>query len=111
MHKLLALTLLPALLLDGCISGCGGYTGGSDRMLRRGNDALLLCENGGYVAMLATGNLEGRYVEHAPDDEGMIGDTGAQAFSLLFSADATTAVANGLLDGTWTRDDTLDQVA
>src|SRR5262245_54395341 len=105
MHKLLALTLLPGLLLNGCIFGCGGYTGGGDKMLRRGNDALLLCENGGYVAMLATGNLEGRYVEHAPDGAGTIGDTGARAFSLLYASDGTTAVADGLLGGVWTHDD------
>jgi hypothetical protein len=117
MHKLLALTLLPALLLPGCLFGCGGYSGSGDRMLRRGNDALLLCENRGYVAMLATGStLEGRYTETAQGTTttgtGVDGATGVRTFTLTF-ADDGTATADGMGDGTWLEDTTFesDQVA
>jgi hypothetical protein len=117
MHKLIALTLLPALLLTGCPLGCGGYTGSGDRMLRRGNDALLLCENGGYVAMFENGStLEGRYEENLPGSTvtgiGVDGPSGARLFSLTF-ADDGTATADGMGDGTWLEDSAFesDQVA
>jgi hypothetical protein len=117
MHKLIALTLLPALLLTGCPFGCGGYTGSGDRMFRRGSDALLLCDNGAYVAMFANGTTaEGRF----EDDQGQVtagdGPTGARSFTLALADDGTAtdaATTDQLGGGTWTEDKKIeaDQVA
>lgn len=106
MNKLAPLALIAVLgsALVGClpIGTCGGYSGGSDRVLARGNDSITLCENGGYVATIGGAVLEGKQ-----DAEGILtvvgtdGPTGSTAFILSYSDDNTTATATDLGDGTW----------
>src|SRR5688572_6069642 len=60
MRFLLALILTASILLPGCFA-CG-FEGEGDRTYRRGNEALILCTNGGFVLTTETGYIEGRYV-------------------------------------------------
>ncbi len=113
---LLAVLLASAATLAiGCdlpIGGCGGYVGGNDRVMARGTDALILCENGGFAVTLASGNLEGRYALDTFDTtivHGTMTDTQTVAFTLVESTDGTSSAAE-LGAGAWT-DVALDQVA
>jgi hypothetical protein len=118
MRTLLALSLLPmALLLEGCPLGCDAYDGAGDTTFRRGNDAMIVCSNGGYAATLSTatgglaaGILEGRTAALSNAEggalRGSIGDTGTLAFTLTERADGSWASPE-LGDG-WTIE-TLDQ--
>ena len=86
LRTVLVLCLLPALLLlPGCPLGCG-YDGDGDRMLRRGDDTIMLCANGGHVANLATGVVEGKR-----DDLGQtvhaFTETGALAYEITLGDD------------------------
>jgi hypothetical protein len=111
MRELLPLTLMP-LFLAGC--PCGAYTGAGDRVFARGTDSLILCENGGYSAMIGDQTIEGRYVEHPPSSnpagDASIGTTGAHAFSVVMDETGTTMTTPGLGDGAWT-EVTLDKTA
>lgn len=96
-------TLLPNAGCPGL--GCGGYTGGGDTVYQRGSDALILCENGGFVATLSTGTVEGFYHDEAQVDAGPVGygiegDNGAHAFDLYQNADGTTTTPQ-LGAGAW----------
>jgi len=116
MRTALALALLAsaATLATACDGpfGCGGFSGGNDRVLARGNDAMILCENGGFVLTMGTENLEGRYgydntnsaIVHGTDT-----NTATVAFTLTEGTDGTSS-APELGAGAWT-EATLDQVA
>lgn len=109
---LLASTATLALGCDLPVAGCGGYAGTNDRVLARGADSLILCENGGFAVNLASGNLEGRYASDSFDTSithGTMAATQTVAFTLVESTDGT-ASATELGAGAWT-DVALDQVA
>lgn len=107
MRTLLAAVLLASAALlpnAGCL-GCSAYKGGGDTVYQRGGDALILCENGGFVATLSTATIEGFYHEQAAVDDGPVGygiegDNGAHAFDLYQNADGT-ATAPQLGEGSW----------
>jgi hypothetical protein len=86
MRTLLAALLLGSLLFTtGCPLGCGAYSGAGDKMYNRGNDSLLLCENGGFVATVSTGIIEGRVI----DSEAVLGSDGSLAFDIQTNEDGT----------------------
>ncbi len=97
----------------GCVPlGCGGYNGGNDRVLARGNDAMILCENGGFVVNLATSNVLGMYTTDATNSNithGTLTNTQQVAFTLTEGSDGTST-APELGSGAWTDVD-LDQVS
>ena len=96
MNKLLAAILVT---FTGC--SCGAFSGKDDRVYARGNDALILCENGGFVADVATGTIEGRYTVNADTSiTATRGDDPATTYMLTFQADNTLATTN-LGDGAW----------
>jgi hypothetical protein len=82
--------------LAGC--SCGAFAGGGDTVYSRSSDSLILCENGGFVANLSTGVVEGRY--DAATMTGVRGDTGAVAFVLSDNPDGTVSTPQ-LGDGAW----------
>lgn len=83
MRTLLAsLALATSLLATGC--GCGGWDGEDDTMLRAANgDAILVCGNGGFSAMLANGDFIEGWATTSYDELGnasysyIVGETGA----------------------------------
>ncbi|HSN25145.1 MAG TPA: hypothetical protein VLT45_02635 [Kofleriaceae bacterium] len=91
-----AVTLLP--FLAGCPGFCGGFSGGSDKVYAHASDSLIICSNGGFVASLASGSIEGRLVSIAPatagdtEFEAHRGETGDLEFRLIETPDdvATT---------------------
>jgi hypothetical protein len=95
--------LLPALLLlPGCPFECGGFDGAGDVMIRRGDDAVFLCRNGGFVATIAGRAIEGRFEDSGAVVVGANGATGARELSLTRgNAGAWTSAELG--DG-WTTD-------
>lgn len=97
---LLAVTLLPGCPLA---PGCGGYTGGGDRIFRTTEGASAIqCENGAFVLTAADGTTrELRQVDHGAQD----GATGAFAFDWTIEAaaqpgDAAIAISQ-TLGGDW----------
>ena len=90
--RTLLTSLAFATLATGC--SCGAFAGGGDTVLSRNADSLVLCENGGFVANLSTGVVEGRYTE-ATDGSGggtaVRGDTGQVAFVLTENTDGTAS--------------------
>jgi hypothetical protein len=111
---LLASTAALATLATGCdvpLGGCGGYTGGNDRVLARGQDAMILCDNGGFVVTMASSTVEGRYQldeQNSNITYGTLTDTPTLAFTLTEGTDGTST-APELGAGVWT-EVTLDQV-
>ncbi len=65
MNKLAALATLAIAFVSACT--CGGYTGGGDQVLARGQDMLILCDNGGFYARVnnPVGVIEGRFTTYA----------------------------------------------
>jgi hypothetical protein len=114
-NALLASAVMVLPFLAGCPGFCGGFTGGGDRVYAHGSDSLIVCENGGFVANLSTGSLEGRLVETTPasaDDtefEAHRGDTGELAFRFIEKPD-TTATTPELGNEVWT-ENMLDATA
>lgn len=108
-------TLLAALLLasttlaSGCI-GCGGFTGGGDRVLSRNSDSIILCDNTGFIATTSAGVIEGTYTT---DTDGTInatrGDNASTAFVLTWHSDGT-AFTTDLGEGDWTQNE-MNEVA
>jgi hypothetical protein len=103
---LASLALAPLLLVEGCIPfGCGGYSGGGDKVYQNGNDTLIVCSNGGFVA-LANGSmtLEGKVTDSDSGSDAVVtgndGATGAVDFELTTSGDGTTTVPT-LAPGQW----------
>jgi len=97
MRSLLALFALgSATLLTACPLGCGGFSGGDDRVYQRNNtDQLILCDNGGFVVTTPGETLQGTYVYTVPGSAGTLtgygveGDTGQVAFHLQDNDDGT----------------------
>jgi hypothetical protein len=96
---LLALGLSSSLLAVGC--GCSAWSGDGDRVYQRGNDMLILCNNGGYTAVIGGADQEGHTGSVALAD----GPTGAIASALTYVNGAPVAFG----DGAWTSV-ALDQV-
>jgi hypothetical protein len=90
----LASIVLAALCFTtGClVPGCGAFSGGGDREYQRGNnETILLCENGGIVANLASGTIEGQYQGDGNQGTATEGDTGQRAFGWTLSGDDLTS--------------------
>jgi hypothetical protein len=86
MRFALALTLAATLLTTGCLPlGCSSYGGSGDRLYARGSDTLMLCENGGFVAKLATTMIEGKVM----GEVAVRGTDGSLAFDLQDNPDGT----------------------
>ena len=108
MRTLIALATLAATLVpaSGCVlpGGCGGFQGKNDTVYQLGTSTLIICENGGFVANVSTGVLEGTLEMDTPQmGEGILGTDQSLAFDLTESADGTTATAPQLGAGTWTQ--------
>ena len=77
---LASLLLATASLASGCL-GCGGFSGGGDTVYQQGSQSLIVCENGGVVANLTSGTVEGTYQEIAANNYlATRGDNGQRAF-------------------------------
>ena len=93
MRTLLSLLLLASCTLaeTGCL--CGAYNGAGDKVYARGSDSLILCSNGGFVANVTSGAIEGRYTESPVGSDaagfGTRGDDGQLAFDLYDNTDGT----------------------
>ena len=88
MSRLLLASILVSLaFLPSCIPlGCGGFQGKGDQVYSRGQDELILCENGGFVATTSIdGTIEGR----VDGDELVRGDNGAFVSALDYDSDGT----------------------
>jgi len=115
LRLLLASILVSLAFLSGCVplGGCGGFQGGGDQVYARGQDQLILCENGVFVVDSAQyGTIEGRYTwSDAADDNAVAttGTTGALAFDFYNNGDGTASTPQ-LGDNPWTTVD-LDQTA
>ena len=108
-NALLASAVMVSLLgSTGCL--CGAYNGAGDKVYSRGGESLILCENGGFVANLTTGSVEGRYQEVASGEYvADRGDTGELAFDFEYDA-AGNLDAAALGDTAWTPK-TMDQTS
>ena len=105
MNKLLLATSLLAVssLAAGCL-GCSAFTGGSDRVLARNSDSIILCENSGFIATTTSGVIEGTW-QNRPDGtslDAITGGTATIAFVLAWNSDGSTATTTALGDGSWT---------
>ena len=86
-----SLLLATASLASGCL-GCGGFSGGGDRVYQRGTESMILCENGGFVANTTTASIEGKYQQDTSGDWfATRGDNGDLATSLTFEADGSVS--------------------
>lgn len=85
-NALLASAVMVSLLGSaGC--ECGAFNGGGDRVYSRGAESMILCENGGFVANLATGSVEGRVMQDASGRWfATEGDNGQLAFDFSYAA-------------------------
>ena len=85
---------LSVLVNTGCpaLMQCGGFEGEGDVVYERSSEMLILCNNGGYVAVVGTGQLEGRMQY---DIEGKrfatAGENGALAFDFVDNQDGTAS--------------------
>jgi hypothetical protein len=101
---LAALALSPLLLVEGCIFGCGGYSGGGDHVYQNADDTLIVCSNGGFVT-LASGSvtLEGFTQDAVNTSASIVGTdskTGAIDFELYDNSDGTVSIPS-LAPGEW----------
>src|SRR5215831_9464725 len=116
MRTILASLLLGtlAVTLTGCPFGCGGFSGSNDRVFARGNDQLILCENGGYVATVNNATLQGFYTENAAGSSiaytGTDGPTAQHSFDLSYPTGATGASIPQFGSGEWD-EQALDKTA
>jgi hypothetical protein len=104
MRTVIAASLLLALTLaqTGCLR-CG-FDGSGNRVYQRNNaEMLILCDNGGFVATLTDGMVEGFYLDNL-DGTGMAtnGEDGELAFDTQVTADGTLATPQ-LGDTPWTQ--------
>ena len=113
-------TFLAALLLGsiavtatGCPMGCSAFSGSGDKVYGHGADQLVLCENGGYSAIVAGKADEGFYTENAPGSTvlytGTDGPTGTHAFDMTHETNGTETIPQ--LGGSGWIEVTLDQVS
>jgi hypothetical protein len=109
---MISLALAPLVLSAGCdLPGCGApYKGAGDRVYQNATDQLILCSNGGFVAM-ANGavTLQGRWSESAvpgssppdySDATGTDSETGSVDFVLSDNTDGTATIPQ-LAPGEW----------
>jgi hypothetical protein len=88
MRTLLALAAVSATVMPACLE-CG-FEGADDTTYRRGNDALMVCGNGGFVLLGETTYVEGRSASDIDGIRGATGETGALAFQMFaIAADGT----------------------
>jgi len=107
---LASILLALATQASGCI-GCGGYTGGGDRVYLQGDSMLILCANDGFVATLADGTtLEGTYAEANDAGTATEGATGELAFGYTIAADGTLTSPDLAAGGAWA-EQSLDKTA
>jgi hypothetical protein len=105
MRTLLAIFLLGSMAstLSGC-PGCGAFSGGNDRVFARGNDQLILCENGGYAADVGGSTFEGFLTDNAAGSAiavvGTDGVTRQHSFDLSYDAGGAAIPQFG--SGEWT---------
>jgi hypothetical protein len=105
MNKLMivAALLATSTLAAGCL-GCSAFDGGSDRVLSRNSDSIILCENQGFIATTASGVIEGKWANR-PDGTSMDavdGATNMDAFVLVWNSDGTASTSPALGAGNWT---------
>ncbi len=103
---LLGVALTASISATGClpIAGCSAYSGTGDMAYQRGNDALIVCANGGYTATLGTPTQEGR----VNGTQLTNGPTGAIITTQV--VDETTGNVTAFGDGAWANVP-LDQTA
>lgn len=76
------------VLASGCL--CGAYNGAGDKVYSRGSESMILCENGGFVANLTSGSVEGRFMEDASGQWfATKGDDGQLAFDFSYATDGS----------------------
>ena len=95
---LLASTVM--VLASGCL--CGAYNGAGDKVYARGTESMILCSNGGFVANLTSGSVEGRVMQDATGAWfATRGDDGQLAFDFSYASDGSLD-APQLGDASWT---------
>ena len=101
MRKVLFATAVMVLpLFAGCL--CGAYNGAGDKVYARGTESMILCSNGGFVANLSSGSVEGRFMQDAAGAWfATRGDDGQLAFDFSYAADGSLD-APQLGDVAWT---------
>jgi hypothetical protein len=98
MRTLLAAALLASLAFTatGCPLGCSAYQGSNDKVLARGSDQLILCDNGGYAADIGTTTYEGFYTDNPAGNAiavvGTDGATSQHAFDLSYDATGVATI-------------------
>jgi hypothetical protein len=102
MRKLVIASLLAiATFCTGCFT-CGAFEGQANRVYQRDNEMLILCDNGGFVALLADRMVEGLYTYNADGSvTATSGEDSALAFEALQQGDALTAPQLG--EASWTQ--------
>jgi hypothetical protein len=86
MRTTLLLASIIALALPGCIGlGCGAYQGAGDEVYARGQDQLVVCANGGFVATTSAGTIEGR----VGNDDLVEGDDDTVVSQLVYDSDGS----------------------
>jgi hypothetical protein len=102
------LLLASMLFATGCPGFCGGFSGGNDTVYQRGSESLIVCGNGGFVANLTSGPVEGRTQEIAANAYlATRGDNAQRAFEYtldgagnLYSEDLGAPFQEAMLDTT-----------
>ncbi len=89
MRHLVLAAALAATLLPGCLFSCGGYNGAGDRVYQRGSESMVICGNGGFVANLTAGSVEGHYTYDGTVTTATKESTATVAFTLTDFADGT----------------------
>ena len=104
---LASLLTITALLNTGCPAAfsCGGFEGESNRVYARDNEMLILCENGGFVAMLEDRMVEGWYSTNVEGTWGTAtnGEDGTLAFDAQIWPDGLRTPQLG--ETMWTQQD------
>lgn len=87
--------LIAASLLAGLVagSGCIGCSlgGGGNQVYERESEMLILCDNGGFVAVLGDTMVEGLYSQESGIAIATKGEDGQVAFELTDNGDGTSS--------------------
>mgnify|MGYP001552320453 CR=1 FL=1 len=88
-NVLLASAVMVSVLgSTGCL--CGAYNGAGDKVYSRDSESMILCENGGFVANMTNGAIEGRFMQDASGQWlATRGDDGQLAFDFTYAADGS----------------------
>lgn len=90
---------------------CGAHAGAGTQVYQREGEMLIVCDNGGFVAMLSTTMLEGNLSESSAETATATrGEDGELAFELAYDAQQDAVVTPQLGGSTWTLMD-LDEVS